>query len=205
MWIKIRFHGHLKEKVCEELKIQADTMLEVLRYISVNYRDTLKPPLSIGRWPVKIPGYETKESFYCPLYTEEADIYPLFSPTKSDWVRIGIGVILIAIGIVLAPYTGGASTKLSAMSFEQLTAYFAMHMAYAAGTSLILQGTMGLLSPTPATTANSNDPEASKYLNSAQNTTALGTYIPVGYGRYRVGGHYISFNISTKEFAYKEV
>lgn len=205
MWIKVRFHGHLKEKVCSELNIQADTMIEVLRYISVNYRDTLKPPLSIGRWPVKIPGYETKESFYCPLYTEEVDIYPLFSPSKSNWTNIIVGTTLVVTGLVLAPFTGGASTAISQMGFTQMAAYFAMHTAFSLGISLILQGTLGLLSPTPKVTANPSDPEASKYLGAPGNTTALGTYIPIGYGKFKISGHYISFNVSTTEFAYKEV
>ena len=124
---------------------------------------------------------------------------------SKHFCSAGIGAALIVTGILLAPLTGGASVSLASMSASQLTAYFAMHMAFASGISLIMQGTMGLLSPTPTTTANASDPEASKYLSSAQNTTTLGTYIPVGYGKYKVGGHYISFNISTKEFAYKEV
>lgn len=204
MWIKIRFHGHLKDKMGSELNVPADTMLEALRYLSVNFRDKLKPPLSLGRWPVKIPGYETKESFYCPLHTKEADIYPLFETSKSDWDNIIIGGLLIVGGMLLAPYTGGASLAISEMSFSQLAAYAGMHLAFAMGTALLLNGVMNLISPAPKTTSNPSDPEASKYLGVPGNTVALGTYIPVGYGKYKVSGHYVSYNISTTEFVYQE-
>lgn len=221
MSIKINLHGHLKEKVPEIINLEAGTVIDVLKQLTIKYPQ-LKAPLHIGRWPVKIKDYDTKESFYLPLYTKELDIYPLFETSKSEWVSIGIGVALVvAGGFAAAAYSAAyasaaaASSNLAAAGFSVSASSFmstgtqllglAANAMIGVGTSLLIGGIMQAISPSPKVTANASDPEASKYLGAPGNTTALGTYIPIGYGKFKVSGHYISFNISTKEFAYKEV
>lgn len=222
MSIKVNLHGHLKEKVSEDIYLNASNIVDVLRQITVKYPE-LKAPVHIGRWPIKIKDYETKESFYLPLYTKEIDIYPLFEASKSEWVSIGIGVALVvAGGFVAAAYasayasaaamaaeaTAAGAEGITAASFLTTGAQLAnlgAQLAIGIGTSMIISGVMQALSPSPKVTANTSDPEASKYLGAPGNTTSLGTYIPIGYGKYKVSGHYISYNISTKEFAYKGV
>lgn len=221
MSIKINLHGHLKEKVPEIINLETDTVIDALKQLTIKYPQ-LKAPLHIGRWPVKIKDYDTKESFYLPLYTKELDIYPLFETSKSEWVSVGVGVALVAVGgfaaaAYSAAYAGAAaaSAKAAALGYSISASSFmssgtmllgmAANLATGIGTSLIIGGIMQALSPSPKVTANPSDPEASKYLGAPGNTTALGTYIPIGYGKFKVSGHYISFNISTTEFAYKEV
>lgn len=221
MSIKINLHGHLKEKVPEIINLEAGTVIDVLKQLTIKYPQ-LKAPLHIGRWPVKIKDYDTKESFYLPLYTKELDIYPLFETAKSEWVSIGIGVALVVAGgfaaaAYSAAYAGAAaaSAKAAALGYSISASSFmssgtmllgmAANAMIGVGTSLLIGGIMQAISPSPKVTANASDPEASKYLGAPGNTTALGTYIPIGYGKFKVSGHYISFNISTKEFAYKEV
>lgn len=226
MSIKINLHGHFKEKVSETIEMEANTIADILQQLTIKYPQ-LKAPLHIGRWPIKIKDYETKESFYLPLYTKEVDIYPLFKTAKDSWVSIGIGVALVAVGgFAAAAYSaaaasaaaasassgmamgalGGSALSASAfMSTGTMLTGLAANMAIGLGTSLIIGGVMQMLSPSPKVSANASDPEASKYLGAPGNTTALGTYIPIGYGKFKVSGHYISFNISTTEFAYKGV
>lgn len=221
MSIKINLHGHLKEKVSEDIFLDASNIMEVLRQLTIKYPN-LKAPIHIGRWPIKIKNYETKESFYLPLYTKEVDIYPLFEASKSEWVSIGIGVALVvAGGFAAAAYASAyaaasaAAAKAATLGISVSASSFmstgttlmgiAGQLAVGMGTSLIVGGVMQALSPSPRVSANVNDPESSKYLGAPGNTAALGTYIPIGYGMFKVSGHYISYNISTKEFAYKGV
>lgn len=226
MLTKVNLHGHLKEKVSEDITLEATNIADILMQLTLKYPQ-LKAPLHIGRWPIKIKEYETKESFYLPLFTKEVDIYPLFNPNKSSWLSIGIGVGLVVLGgFAAAAYSaaaasaaaasassgaamgalGGSALSASAfMSSGTMLTGLASNLAIGIGTSLIIGGVMQMLSPSPKVSANSGDPEASKYLGAPGNTVALGTYIPIGYGKFKVGGHYISFNISTTEFAYKGV
>lgn len=221
MSIKVNLHGHFKEKVSETIEMEANTIADILQQLTIKYPQ-LKAPLHIGRWPIKIKDYETKESFYLPLYTKEVDIYPLFKTAKDSWVSIGIGVALVVVGgFAAAAYSASAASAAAAsakaaslgysisassfMSTGTMLTGLAGNMAIGLGTSLIIGGVMQMLSPSPKVSANASDPEASKYLGAPGNTTALGTYIPIGYGKFKVSGHYISFNISTTEFAYKGV
>lgn len=221
MLIKVNLHGHFKEKVSETIEMEANTIADILQQLTIKYPQ-LKAPLHVGRWPIKIKDYETKESFYLPLYTKEVDIYPLFKTAKDSWLSIGIGVGLVVLGgFAAAAYSASAASAAAAsakaaslgysisassfMSSGTMLTGLAANMAIGLGTSLIIGGVMQMLSPSPKVSANASDPEASKYLGAPGNTTALGTYIPIGYGKFKVSGHYISFNISTTEFAYKGV
>ena len=221
MLVNVNLHGHLKEKVREPIKFEATNIIDVLNQLTIKYPQ-LKAPLHIGRWPVKILNYETKESFYVPLYTKDIDIYPLFETSKSEWVSIGVGVALVVAGgfaaaAVAAEFAAAAAASAHAasiglsiapsafLSAGTIATGMAANLAIGIGTSLIIGGIMQALSPSPKVSANPSDPESSKYLGAPGNTTALGTYIPIGYGKFKVSGHYISYNISTKEFAYKGV
>jgi hypothetical protein len=35
------------------------------------------------------------------------------------------------------------------------------------------------------------------YLGAGEQTTAAGTRIPLGYGKYKIAGHYVSYNTSS--------
>ena len=191
--IKIYLHGNLKNLVPEPIELQAETAAEAIQAMSHNYPQ-LQPPLDVGRWPVKIKDYDTKESLYVPLYTDELHIFPFFGFNKSVWAGIGLGVALIITGGALGAALAAGSMGLSAGAATALSigADFLMY----SGMGLLSMGISKLLAPTPDMGTYEAQVESSKYLGAPKNTVEAGTRIPICYGLFKVYGHYISFDIN---------
>lgn len=191
MRIKVFLHGHLRDKIGKDfLVVEGITPKDILTQIFNRYRDKLKAPLDIGKWRVKVKGYETKESLFAPIYTDELHIYPIFRTAKSKWVTIGIGVALIVASIYV-PALGATAFTTAAGS----VAY--ADIAFSVGMALTFQGVASLFMSQPKFNTSTEESTNSKYLGNGQNTTKVGTRIPFGYGLYKVAGHYISYNITS--------
>lgn len=116
---------------------------------------------------------------------------------RGGFFQIVLGAVLIAAAI----WTGGATLAgfqlgIAGGSFR----YFRFSRSVNdAGWSYVI--------PKPAPKADSSstsseaDPEASKYLGASGNTVKIGTRIPVMYGENKANGHYISFNVDSKDVA----
>src|SRR5690606_15604493 len=105
----------------------------------------------------------------------EIHLVPELSGGKSGgFVKIALGAVLIAAsfamtGPILPALYGGISAS----------------AVFWGGVTLVLGGLLELISPAPKMdTKTSQDPEASKYLGTPQNTTRAGTRIPLLYGRH---------------------
>lgn len=187
MQIKVVLHGNLRNMIGKtDLVLEGKTAYEVLRNLTNKYGKQLKAPLDIGKWKVKIKGYEEAESLSVPLYTEELHIYPVFKTAKSQMTagsQVAIGVVIAGLVVL----TGG-------LAATGVIGYLAQ-AAFWSGVSLALIGTMQLLFPQPQMDTESQ--QNSKYLGTPGNTVAVGTRIPIGYGLYKVSGHYISYNINS--------
>lgn len=68
---------------------------------------------------------------------------------------------------------------------------------------MALGGILSMLTqPKSPTTATSNsNPDTTPYLGAPQNTTAIGTPIPIGYGRFKVYGQIVSADIEAVDCA----
>lgn len=171
--IKIFLHGHLKNKIPETVELEAETAADAIHLLCQKYPQ-LKAPLNIGRYLVKIKDYDTRDSLFIPLFTDELHIYPVFSLKKDSWVSITIAAVTIAVG---------------ALTGQEWLVY--------AGISMLTASVASLLTPTPEFSKSTNDSvDNSKYLGAPKNTTEVGTRIPICYGLFRVYGHYISFDVS---------
>lgn len=197
MLVKLYLHGHLRNKVKKDfVEVEANTLYDALHSLAFRYQKKLKAPLDIGRWKVMVKGYETKESWFVPLYSEEIHIFPVFKTAKSKWVSIGIGVTLMAVAVLASGGALGATAAgiAKATIVGNLTVGSAV---FSTGLALTLQGVANLLTPTPKNdTLTSSTENNSKYLGAQGNTVAAGTRIPLGYGLFKVSGHFISYNIS---------
>lgn len=201
--IKVYFHGYLKKLFPKPIELQAETAYEAIRNISFNYPQ-FKAPLDIGRYRIRIKDYDSLESLKVPLFTDSLHIYPFFKMGKSSgWVQIAVGVALIATGgIALGVYgsalaTAAAGTATTAASGTAAAALAGLNGLVYAGVGMLVGGIISLLAPQPKLDNDMvSDPSASKYLGAPKNTVAVGTRIPIGYGLFRVYGHYISFNIN---------
>lgn len=100
--------------------------------------------------------------------------------------RIVLGIILVVVGYLASPMTGGASLYL-----------------VGPGIGLIIGGVIGLLTPVPKN--NNNSASESEYVenrpsynfNGPVNTTAQGHPVPLAYGRLIVGSAVISAGMTT--------
>lgn len=197
MLVKLYLHGHLRNKVKKDfVEVEANTLYDALHSLAFRYQKELKAPLDIGRWKVMVKGYETKESWFVPFYSSEIHIFPVFKTAKSKWVSIGIGVTLMAVAVLASGGALGATAAgiANATISGSLTVGAA---TFSTGLALTLQGVANLLTPTPKNdTLTSSTENNSKYLGAQGNTVAAGTRIPLGYGLFKVSGHFISYNIS---------
>ena len=182
MRVKIFLHGHLKEKIgADFVYTEARTAYEALKSIGTRYRKALKAPLDLGKWKVTLKDYDTKEKLMGMIRHNVLHLYPMFRTAKSAGVgQMIIGAVLIIIGAILI-YTGVGGSLGSYM--------------IKAGISLMLGGALSLIMAPDLSTADGQTKD--QYLGAADHTTAAGTRIPFGYGKYRITGHYISYNISS--------
>lgn len=183
MKVKLYLHGHLKDKVQKDfVEVEATTLIDALRNFELKYRKVLKAPIDIGRWKIRIKGFETKESWMVPLFVDEVHVYPEFrmgkSTKTSGIVQVVIGVTLITAGVVYGISTGDWATG-SLMIMN--------------GIAFLAQGILTLFFTPTNETENTN----SKYLGAGQNTTKSGTRIPFGYGLFKISGQILSYNISS--------
>lgn len=190
--VKIIFHGYLKKLCPRELMFSGKTVMEILTGVSNQVKE-LRPVLGQKRHQVSVKGFQTVEELNAPIQEgiTELHIVPAMIGAKGGFFRIVVGVALIAFAVFNPAFValGGMVTASSIFGF---------------GVSLILGGLLEMLSPAPKIDRTGNtesDPEASKYLGAAKNTTKIGTRIALAYGKVRVGGHYLSFDIQAKDVA----
>lgn len=184
MKVKLHFYGHLIEKIgSDTIELVADSARDAINQLCRLY-PKLKAPVTVGRYRIKIDEIETVEQLNGPLLDNELHFRPFEGfAGGGKFTNIIIAVVLIVIGATMM-YFG--------IPFGEEVMW--------AGITYLIGGVIQLLFPAPTMeTSDTSDPEGSKYVGAHQNTVAVGTRIALGYGLYRVGGHYISFNITTKD------
>lgn len=129
---------------------------------------------------VDVAGFETDESL---LEAPPAELHLMPAMFGGGGVaKIVVGSVLIAAGILLPP--GPWSAPL-----------------IAAGLSSVIGGAMELMMKAPKVDKD-KDPDASRYLGSGKNSTAIGTPIGIGGGRMKIGGQYLSLQVNSNDMVY---
>jgi predicted phage tail protein len=180
---RVHFHGPLRATLDGPIEITGDTVFEVLEGITRQLPQFAPNPVT-GRHRLQVVGCRTIEDLHRMLDGGEIDIHvvPLMTGGKSTSVQqIIVGTILIGVSFI----PGIAGTPLQGWLIKM-------------GSLQILGGVIGMLSPAPAD--DNGEKTRSQYLGAPRNTTKIGTRIPVLYGEYRWGGHYLSFDINAIEF-----
>lgn len=198
MLVKVIFHGVLKKLCPDEYKVEAETAAEAIRGVTNQLRKKLvrkdgtmfqvvcKQCLTRFAFFSHIP--ESEETF-------ELDLYPAFVPSGGGNVNIQniiIGAVIIAITLAAIFLTGGAAAFASWTAFTEAAGWLGM-FALSTGTLMVLQGTIGLLTAKKQD-VSSDSTESSRTFGANTNTTKIGTRIPIGYGKYKLYGHYLSVN-----------
>jgi predicted phage tail protein len=184
--VKINFHGFLKKLIPETIEGDFETLRDVVSYLSSRYPQ-LKAPLDVGRYRMRVEGYNTQESIFCPLFTDELDFYPFNSFSKSSGMgQIIVAAVILVVAIVIDCFGGSGAATTAAVNYLYMTA--------------AVMATLGVLTyfltPKIKNKGDHNQGD-NKYLGTPGNTTASGTPIAIGYGTYKVYGHYLSFNINS--------
>lgn len=178
---KVHLHGYLAAFHDGPITIIGNTVAEIVESITRQLPGFAPDPVR-GRHRIKVVGRETVESLYQPLGDQiDIHIVPQMSGGKSGGLgQILLGIALIGIGI----FTFGATSFWGSMLLK-------------VGALAVLGGVAQLLAPTPTQDTSTDQ---SRYLGSPKNTVAIGTRIPILYGRDRVYGQFLSFDINAREF-----
>jgi predicted phage tail protein len=196
---RVFVYGKLREAIGQEyVDLSGGTVAELIEGISANFREQLQPTTTRPRLVCRVRGFDSEESLYRPLEDDETEIhlYPTLmgGGGKGGLLKIIIGVVMVAVVAWAIVATGGT---LGFAALGNLTAFGSTLLM--TGVGLILGGLMELLTPQPKLDMSaSNDIESSKYLGANTNTVKIGTCIPLLLGEHLAYGHFISFNVDSK-------
>lgn len=190
--VKIIFHGTLKNICPDVYSVEANTPSEAIRGLTNQFRDKLIRKDG-SRFCCSVKECKTDFQLNSKLSTEELNIYPSFCASggggsKSTWIQIGIGALIIVAAVLTGP--GGFAAAMTAANWGAWSASFAMM-----GASMMISGMTNLMFGQKFDTAKDSDnPDSSKAFGNQSNTTKIGTRIPIGYGKYKIAGQYLSIN-----------
>ena len=183
----IFLHGYLRDLHPEPITVEANSAAEAISFLQ------LIPALAgdgSQRHSVTIPGCESHAALYERRQIKELHLHPVESAplgtmhgaggSRPGVVQIVVGIILVAAAYMMTGPIGGVSAG----------------QVMFGGAMMILGGVLQLLAPQPKL----DDQERSRYLGNGKNTVAIGTRIPLLYGRVKAYGHYISFDTDSGKF-----
>jgi predicted phage tail protein len=160
------------------IEVEAGTAWEAVEAVT-NQVPGFQPDPIRGRQRIQVPGFPTIESMKVPTDVEDIYVMPALTFGKnSGLVQTIIGVTLIIAAFIIP---GG------------IMSWWGQGMFWT-GVSLVIGGVMQMLTPQPKNTVENQ----SKYIAVNQNTVAIGTPIPLLYGRRRTGGHILSLQVVAK-------
>ena len=201
-------HGELGDKFVPHFEIDCTTPAEVFRCLDANFGGVKEYFLEKAEegvdYHIEVAGVELEYVEELLMDVKEGDIIITPVPAGSK----GIGKILAAIAIIaVVVYTGGQALALAnasaAMAGTATTAVTVGSAIAATGTlgmiavgfaaNLALVGLQEMMAPDPSVDTQVND-EAYLF-NGAQQNIQSGDPVPVLYGRLKVPGQPISFEV----------
>jgi predicted phage tail protein len=182
--INIILHGTLKDQY-ESFEVGADTVADAIEGWS---RQTPMAQMPLKDRPIiDVVGFDTVEELHVKTDVKEIHLVPRMFGGKGNFGRILLGAAFIGLSFI--PGLG------------QIGQIAISTILFTAGVGLVIGGIMQMFMKAP-TVNNSDDPDPSRYLSAAGNTTAIGTLIPKGYGRFKVGGHYLSVQVNAQDMVF---
>jgi hypothetical protein len=189
MRVKIIPHGSLCDTWPSEFECEARTPFEAFNALDRQFNTRRPGELNSL---VEIVGISSPLALHSPCSMPELHVVPHFGGA-GGWVKIVIGVIII-VASILTLQPGGVAVGGAWLAGS--TVAFAVGLSI--GISLALGGLLELISPAPKLN-NPKQTDASLYLGVPQNTTQIGTPIPVGYGTFAVYGQFLSYNVQAAQ------
>lgn len=178
--MKIVLHGTLKDQF-KELEIVAATAADALDGWSRQCGLTEIPVMD--RPIIEVVDFDTEIKLNTPTDVQELHLFPMMFGGGGAFGKILLGAALIGLSFI--PGLGQAIQV----------------ALLGAGIGMALGGVMEFFMKAPSV-SKSNDPDPSKYLGLGNNTTAIGTLIPKGYGRFLLAGQYLSLQVNSNDMVY---
>ena len=193
----IRVYGHLAKLLGQRtFRAAVSSAAEAVRFLLVNF-PWLERHMSAQYYRVTVGGFGlTLDDLHHPVGQQEIRIIPVIGGAGGDVGQILLGVALV-VGSFFFPAAAGAAAALT-IGGSTFTAFGAS--LFFLGTSMVLTGVAGLLTPTPQLSLGSdgaNDPRKSYSFSGVQNTSRQGVPVPIVYGETLVGSVVISAGIDT--------
>lgn len=182
MKILIQLEGYLKSLYPEGVTVHARSFREALGLLATypGFRKT-----DPKRHFVRVSGLGCYADLDADLRTPSFTVTPIMGGAGGGSGRqILIGALLI--GLAFAMPGALASSK------------FALFLANM-GASMVLGGLIASMNRAPKADPISGD-KRSRFISGSKNTVDAGTPIPLIYGKMKVGGHYLSFDIDAEDY-----
>lgn len=181
---KIHLHGYLAKLHDGPIEVVTATVAEAIKLVSMQIKG-FQPTALGGYKRIQIVGCDTVESLFDASDLEDIHIFPQFNGGK----RGGFLQIMIGAALVAASFIPGVGAIAGASAF-----------LFSVGASVVLGGVLQMFNApkrdTPNSFAGSGEVARNHYLGPPRNTVAIGTRIPILYGRRKVGGHFLSVNVN---------
>lgn len=197
---KVLLTGELAKRYGAEHVLSVATPAEAIRALCANFPDfynfvAASESRNVG-YKVILDEEDMPGLDHIGLpFAKTMQIVPVIGGAKSGLLGVVLGVALIAAsfylpGAALFVAPGGLSVSFASIAFG-------------IGTSLVLGGVAGMLSPQPKATAGGAEAtnKPSYTFNGPVNTTAQGNPVPVGYGRMIVGSAVVSAGITADDYS----
>lgn len=193
MLTTVKLHGWLGKKYGKTFKMQVSTTAQAVGLLRANFKNFASDVINYN------PGYRVHVGKEVIDATELANttggktihIIPVIAGSNNV-ARIVVGAILIYAALTIPGLQGAAGVGLNTMG----------QAVFSFGTSLVIGGVMGLLTPTAkpaAFSAESADNRPSYMFNGPVNTVGQGNPVSVLYGQLLVGSQVISAGLATTQ------
>ena len=213
----VYFEGELGEKFIPHLSMEFTKPAEIFRCLDANFSDykqylLQKHEEGVG-FHIDIAGNELEDPAELLMEMKEGDmiVTPIPAGAKSGPMKIIAAVALTVVtagafaagGAILAGAGATGATAAVGATFGSFAGFTGTltamsgtvfgQMAFGVVTNLALGGIQQMMAPDPST---DGDSEQSYLFNGAEQNTVAGDPIPILYGRLRVPGQPISFELS---------
>lgn len=198
----IRLYGEMAEKFGDTWHFDVRTPGEVFRALSANRPDFMR---YLHECAHKKIGYEIVAGDFAidadgllgPFSDKEVlHITPVFEGSKS-------GGLIIGALLVIASFIPGLNVAVWASLPGTLGTMTYASIAFSIGASMVLGGMSKVLAGTPDTptggTYNAGDSKPGYYFSGPAENVAVGSAIPVGYGRLLIGAQSISSGLEAED------
>lgn len=217
MMRNVYFEGELGDKFIPHMHMKAENVAEVFQCLNGNFPNFKQYILEkceegIG-FHIEVAGNELEDPREILLELKEGDIIvtPIPAGAKSGPAKIlaAVALVVITAGMGAASLAvANASAAMAGASTTAITVGSALAagmgstlglMAVGVAANLALTGITQMMAPDPST---DGDQEQSYLFNGAEQNIIEGDPVPVLYGRLRVPGQPVSFEIAGASAAY---